>query len=482
MPATVVSFLAAVPLILPVVSPHTSPSYVPFGHHDPIAACSENFGLRAEDDRATRATPSSGPSGVSAGSANARASGVNWAGLGGDSARFLLIMHGFRWATEPGTRAGGVGLNGGYRAAIGNLHGWADGDPFYVNYIGHPMQGAVSANLFALNDRRFSRSEFGKNPEYWKGKLRAAAFAWAFSEQFEIGPLSEASIGHIQRDFPQQGFVDHVVTPSIGFAWIVGEDAVDRYVIRPLEDRTTNRWFRIALRTGLNPTRSFANLVDGRAPWDRRTRAGVLEYKPVPRTAYSRHDGGIPKGRNVKLAPFEFSVLSGYRQSGKRCLGGGAEGAYRLTSSLQLVLAVNGCKILDLGSTLSGDGLFYQMGPRWTPSPTGKWSPFAHFLVGGVKVAQEQFYPARKIAVDEENRALDPSLAYTLHDQYTAHNESSGMALSAGTGVDYRFNDALAIRVASVDYVYTAIAPINGTAFNNSFQFSTGMVLRIGSW
>jgi len=131
-----------------------------------------------------------------------------------------------------------------------------------------------------LSDPRYNRTEFGKSREYWKGKLRAAAFAWAISEQFEIGPLSEASIGHIQAYFPQQGFVDHVITPTIGLAWMLGEDAVDRYVIRRIEDRTTNKWPRLAARTGLNPMRSFANLIDARAPWDRGSRSGILAYKP----------------------------------------------------------------------------------------------------------------------------------------------------------------------------------------------------------
>ena len=95
------------------------------------------------------------------------------------------------------------------------------------------MQGAVAGRLWLLQDPRYNKAEFGRG-RAWKGKLRAAAFAWAFSEQFEIGPLSEASIGHIQRDFPQQGFVDHVITPTIGLSWMLAEDALDRYFVRPI--------------------------------------------------------------------------------------------------------------------------------------------------------------------------------------------------------------------------------------------------------
>ncbi|MGB9604427.1 MAG: hypothetical protein ACPL88_00945, partial [Bryobacteraceae bacterium] len=44
---------------------------------------------------------------------------------------FLAIMHGWRLATEPGTRAG---LRGpflrDYAASVKRLRGWGDGDPF----------------------------------------------------------------------------------------------------------------------------------------------------------------------------------------------------------------------------------------------------------------------------------------------------------------------------------------------------------------
>ena len=99
----------------------------------------------------------------------------------------------------------------------------ADGDEFYVNYVGHPMEGAVSGFLWAQNDRAYRRAEFGKSAAYWNGRLRAAGFAWVFSTQFEIGPLSEASIGGIQAQWPQQGFVDHIIAPSIGMGWMIAE-------------------------------------------------------------------------------------------------------------------------------------------------------------------------------------------------------------------------------------------------------------------
>jgi hypothetical protein len=42
--------------------------------------------------------------------------------------------------------------------------------------------------------------------------------------------------------------------------------------------------------------------------------------------------------------------------------------------------------MLGLPENTSGDALLFQLGPRWTPGAAGKWSPYAHLLIGGVKV------------------------------------------------------------------------------------------------
>src|SRR5215471_2531325 len=43
---------------------------------------------------------------------------VDWIGLSRGSLRFIGVMHAFRWATEPGTRAGGFGLGSGYTDSV----------------------------------------------------------------------------------------------------------------------------------------------------------------------------------------------------------------------------------------------------------------------------------------------------------------------------------------------------------------------------
>ena len=161
--------------------------------------------------------------------------------------------------------------------------GWRDGDPFLVNYIGHPMQGAVSGYILIQNDPRGQRQHFGDGALYWRSRLKAAGWNLLYSTQFEIGPLSECSIGNVglkpdHTSRHPQAYVDLVVTPVIGTAWLIGEDALDRYLVRPLETRIDSHVGRMFVRSFFNPARSFANVMRGRWFWHRDDRPGVSHY------------------------------------------------------------------------------------------------------------------------------------------------------------------------------------------------------------
>lgn len=205
--------------------------------------------------------------------------GVEWSGLLLDSTKFLLFQHAFRLATEIDTRRGLHGpLLQNYANSLTNIHGWNDGDPFFVNYIDHPMEGGVAGFIEVGHDPRYRRAEFSRSSRYWKSRLRAMAFSAAFSLQFEIGPVSEASIGGIQRVRYKTGVVDWVITPAVGFGWMIGEDALDKYLVQRFELRTQNHAKRLLLRSILNPTRSFANMLQGKVPWHRENRPGVWQF------------------------------------------------------------------------------------------------------------------------------------------------------------------------------------------------------------
>jgi hypothetical protein len=452
----------------------------------PVARPSSSLDLPVDS---TGAAAVSGSGIVAVSPASQQEHGIAWGGVFKSSLAFLAVEHTFRYATEYGTRdAFHTPFWPGYFDSVENLHGWADGDPFLVNYVGHPMQGAVAGFIWQHNDRAFRTVEFGKNRRYWKGKLRGAAFAYFYSLQFEIGPLSEASLGHIQAFFPQTGFVDQVITPSVGLAWTLAEDSIDRYVIRAIEAHTRNPYLRMVARGGLNPSRSFANVLTGELPWHRDDRPGV--FKPYPEAAavkafMEQATESKPAHPPEGVAPFEFTITPNYRayvgtDAKGSCIGGGGTGAIRIAAAWQIVVDLNGCKLLDLPTNLSGDSFSYMVGPRWTPSTSGRWTPHAQVLVGGTKLTQELLYPELK----EEIIAATPKAdqGYPLHHLYTKNWDTNGFAIAAGTGVDYRINNALALRVASLEYSHSWTQDLNGVNYQNGLQFSTGLVLRMGTW
>jgi hypothetical protein len=54
---------------------------------------------------------------------------------------------------------------------------------------------------------------------------------------------------------------------------------MDRLVVEPLERRFKNRLVRLALRSGLNPSRSFSNGLRFKVPWYRDTREHGVGYR-----------------------------------------------------------------------------------------------------------------------------------------------------------------------------------------------------------
>ncbi|MGH9938059.1 MAG: hypothetical protein ACREAM_17575 [Blastocatellia bacterium] len=211
----------------------------------------------------------------SAGQASSDSNRFRWDSALRQSLLFLLVEHGFRVATQPGTRAELKGpFFKDWFESVHNLRHWRDGDPFYVNYVGHPLQGAVSGFIQVQNDPRGIKLTPGLNRAYVRSRPRALGWSAIYSTQFELGPLGESSIGNVglrpyETSRRPQAFVDMVISPVFGTAWLVGEDLIDQKLIRRIESKTTNRVIRIVARSLLNPSRSFANLMRGRWFWYR---------------------------------------------------------------------------------------------------------------------------------------------------------------------------------------------------------------------
>ena len=182
---------------------------------------------------------------------------------------FLGVQHGYAM-TQPKTRRD---LSGpffkDYGRSVKSLHGWDDGGRFFTNYIAHPLQGSFLGFIQIQNDPKGMSLSFDKSSAYWRSRLKALAWSAAWSTQFEIGPISQASIGNVGLH-GKQTYVDLVMTPIGGFGLLILEDFVDKHFVRMIERRNPgNFYIKVASRTFLNPTRSVANLLRLKAPWYR---------------------------------------------------------------------------------------------------------------------------------------------------------------------------------------------------------------------
>jgi hypothetical protein len=206
--------------------------------------------------------------------------GVSWSRLFKQSGLFLAMQCGTRIAYEPETRAELRGpYFGDWIESVRGLHGWGDGDPFAVNYLGHPWMGAVAGRIFVQNDPSGKSFDFRNDKLYWKSRLKALGWSALYSTTFELSPVGEAAIGNIGgKPWPDgMTYTDLVVTPVLGTGVLIAEDIADRYVIRWVEQRTASIPLRAAARTFLNPARSMSNVLRFKWPWYRDSRPGLRE-------------------------------------------------------------------------------------------------------------------------------------------------------------------------------------------------------------
>jgi hypothetical protein len=185
------------------------------------------------------------------------------------SLRLLLIEHGTRIAFQAKTRRElGGNFWHDYRRSVRIPGQWDDTDAWWVNYIGHPIHGAAAGYIW-LDHEPHAPVDISLDSRYWSSRARALAWSATYSAQFEIGPLSEASIGNVGMRPETTGWVDHVITPVGAFGLIVAEDAMDRFLVQWFEARVGNRVARVMMRLILNPGRTLSNTSSGRPPWHR---------------------------------------------------------------------------------------------------------------------------------------------------------------------------------------------------------------------
>ena len=136
------------------------------------------------------------------------------------------------------------------------------------------MQGAVTAYFQIQNDPKGKSQRFNSSRAYWYSRLKGLGWSAGYSAFFELGfPISEAAVGNLginrPPDSPKLGYVDLVITPTLGTALVIAEDVVDTYLVRFIERKTQSKTWRAIARSVLNPMRTTANVLRFKYPWYR---------------------------------------------------------------------------------------------------------------------------------------------------------------------------------------------------------------------
>ncbi len=193
--------------------------------------------------------------------------GIAWRSLFRDSIVLLLVQQSYRLTLEDsGTRENLKGpFFKDWFASVSTLCCWNDGDRITTNYLFHPLMGSTAAFVFANNHRTSQETPIGNNSRYWKAKGAQGLYSFIYSLNYEIGPLSEASLGNVGMKPGEMTYCDFVLTPGIGLLVSIGEDAARLHIIDRV--RRNHLYWGNTLAVLLNPTRSVANVVGGKRPW-----------------------------------------------------------------------------------------------------------------------------------------------------------------------------------------------------------------------
>jgi hypothetical protein len=184
----------------------------------------------------------------------------DWSAAAKETFSLLAIQHSFRLTQQKTRSELGGRFFGDWFDSVKNFQGWSDGDSFSTQYIGHPMQGAWAGYIQIENNPAGKKLEFNSS-EYWQSRLKALGFAALYEIQWHLGPISEASIGHVGKKDGTLGASEFVTSPTGGFGIIVGEDWLDRHFIERWEEGTHSLAKRRLYRTVLNPQRTFINCI-----------------------------------------------------------------------------------------------------------------------------------------------------------------------------------------------------------------------------
>jgi hypothetical protein len=176
---------------------------------------------------------------------------------------------------------------------------WNDDNPVLDDYVGHPMMGALTNDLWIQNDPKSMTLTQSNTWPYWRRLLRAEAFTTVYHFEWKLGPIGEAGIGHT-GDHPEghpnlfgTGDVELVTTPVVGGLWTLAEDSLDKHLVAHLEDHPRNPFVLLGISI-LTPAQGTANILRFRPPWYRDSRVvKAASFWSDPPPPYDRETAEI---------------------------------------------------------------------------------------------------------------------------------------------------------------------------------------------
>ena len=206
---------------------------------------------------------------------------IHWGPFLGEEFFDIATSHAIRLAHEPFTRAA---LSGPFFKDWGTIlknwewNHWSDDDRWFTTYVGHSSQGNLSGWIYRNNDDDGDIEQNFSDPNYRRILRNSFLVETAYAFQWKLGPLSEATIGHVGLTYNpieksnRSGLCDLTMDEVGGTALMVLEDFLDKHVTRPFEAKGHSRAAVDTVRMAMGLSRTYANLLSFHKPWYRQGR------------------------------------------------------------------------------------------------------------------------------------------------------------------------------------------------------------------
>jgi hypothetical protein len=122
------------------------------------------------------------------------------------------------------------------------------------------------------------------------------------------------------------------------------------------------------------------------------------------------------------------------------------------------------------------------IGPRWSASPLKRWEPYMQVLIGGRTLTHEEIDLAKKAQLEATAAQEGKPLSFADREIYTHEPEITGLAVSVNAGLDVKLSSVIAIRVANVGYMHSWHSRLDGINYSEAMQFTSGLIVRFGTW